>query len=64
MAVRAGVVNDEQVARFDLRQFAINGELVVIFTQRPDDIDRCLRRSVFLAEHRNMVIRTVHAGPH
>ncbi len=38
MTVRAGIVNQQMVTLFNLGQQPLDGKLVVVFTERPDDI--------------------------
>ena len=64
--MRAGIVDYKQVAHVDMRQLAIDGELVVVLAQIARDVvgvrdGRCgLVVATRLAHHRNVVVSAVH----
>ncbi len=64
--MRTRVVNHEQVAHVDMRQLAVDGELVVVLAQVARDVvgvrDSCcgLVGATRLAHHRNVVVGAVH----
>ena len=66
VAMRAGVVDHEQVAHVDLRQLTVDGELVVVFAQVARDVVRVRDRhrglvgTTGLAHHRNVVVSAIH----
>ena len=66
--MRAGVVDYKQVAHVDLRQLAVDGELIVVLAQVTRDVvgvrnGRCdLVGATRLAHHRNVVVGTIHSG--
>ena len=68
VAMRAGVVDYKQVAHVDLRQLAVDGELIVVLAQVTRDVvgvrnGRCdLVGATRLAHHRNVVVGTIHSG--
>ncbi|MPM29924.1 hypothetical protein SDC9_76466 [bioreactor metagenome] len=62
--MRAGIVNDQQVARFGLGQRTVHGELVVVFAECANHVVNVRQRLVFLAHHGDVVVSAVHRGPH
>ena len=66
--MRAGVVNHEQVAHVDMRQLAVDGELVIVLAQIARDVvgvrnGRCgLVVATRLAHHRDVVVSAIHGG--
>ena len=68
VTVRAGIVDHEHITHVDLRQLAVDGELVVVLAQVARDVirvrDRCcgLVRATRLSHHRNVVVGTIHSG--
>ena len=66
IAMRAGVVDHEQVAHIDLRQLTVDGELVVVLAQVARDVVRVRDRrrglvgTTGLAHHRNVVVSAIH----
>ena len=62
--MRARIVDIEQVAAIDLRQAAVNGELVVVLAQAANDVIDVIRRSILLAQHGDVVVRAVHRRAH
>lgn len=64
--MRAGIVDHKQVAHVDMRQLAIDGELVVVLAQIARDVvgvrdGRCgLVVATQLAHHRNVVVSAIH----
>jgi len=49
MPVRAGIVDDNNITRFDFRQLAVNCEFIIILTQRPGDIIDMLTGGILFA---------------
>ena len=64
--MRAGIVDHKQVAHVDMRQLAVDGELVVVLAQIARDVvgvrdGRCgLVVATRLAHHRNVVVSAIH----
>ena len=63
-AVGAGVVDGYDVANLDLRQAALNGELVVVLSQAAGDVVDVIQNGVLLAEDGDVMVSTVHGGAH
>lgn len=65
--MRAGIVDHEQVAHVDMRQLAVDGELIVVLAQIARDVvgvrnGRCsLVGATRLSHHRNVVVGTIHS---
>ena len=68
VAMRAGIVDHEHITHVDMRQLAIDGELVVVLAQITRDVvgvrnGRCgLVGATRLAHYRNVVVGTIHSG--
>ena len=66
VAMRAGIVDHEHITHVDLRQLAIDGELVVVLAQIARNVVRVCDRSrglvgaTRLAHHRNVVVGAIH----
>ena len=59
-----GVVNDQQVAQVDLREGAVDGELVVVLAQPSGHVVDVVAGRVLLTHDGDVVIRAVHGGAH
>ena len=64
MAMRASIVDDDQIANVDMRQGPVNGKLVVVFAQRADDVVDMVVGLVFLAGNGDVMIRAIHRRAH
>ena len=64
MAVRAGVVDRQKVARFEAGEGTVDRELVVVFAERAGHVVELVARRVFLAEHRDVMVGAVERGAH
>ena len=64
--MRAGIVDHEHIAHVDLRQLAVDGELIVVLAQVARDVIRVRDRrrglvgATRLAHHRNVVVGAIH----
>lgn len=63
-AVRARVVDGEDIADLQLGEHAVDGELVVVLAQPAHDVVLMRARLVFLAQHGDVMICSVHGGAH
>ena len=63
-AVRTGVMNDEQIANINLRQFAVDSELIAVLTQRAGHIIGMIARCMLLAQHRDVMVCTIDSRTH
>ena len=55
-AVGTGIMDAEDVAHFDFRQAALDGELVVVFTKTAGDIIHMVQNGIFLAQNSDMMV--------
>ncbi len=60
----SGIVYAENISRIDIGQTSLNSELVVIFTEGPHHIDHGDLIIVLFSVDGDVMIRTIHAGPH
>ena len=63
-AVRAGVMDDDEVADVDFRQHTVDGEFVVVLAERARDVVFVVAGRRFLAGDRDVVVGAVHRGAH
>ena len=64
MTVSAAVVNHNNIADFRLRQFAVNGKLVVVFAERTGHVAQVVGGCVFLPQNRDVVVSSVKRRSH
>ena len=62
--MRAGIVNDDQIADINVRQWTIDGEFIVVFAQGADDVVNVIVRQMLLAGHGDVVVRAIHRRTH
>ena len=62
--MRAGIVDGDDIAQFDLRQRAGDGEFIIVFAQRTHHIIDVIGGGVLPAQHRDVVVGAVHRGTH
>ena len=63
-AVCTGIMDDQQIADVDARQYPVDGKLVIVLTQTADNVVLVVAGRVLLAHDRDMVIRPVHGRTH
>ena len=64
MAMGAGVVDDDEVAHFDFRQFSLDSKFVAVFAKRTGHIIDMVLRCIGFAKDGDVVVRAIHARAH
>ena len=63
-AVGAGIVNNQNIADVNFRQHSVNCKLIIILAKSAGYVIFMVAGSVFLAQHRYVMIRTIHCRSH
>ena len=63
-AVRAGIVQDDEVAHIDFREHPVNREFVVVLAQAARHVVLVVAGGVLLAHNGDVMVRAVHGGAH
>ena len=58
------IVDADIVADLNFRQLAVNGEFVVVFTERAGDVIEVCQRCMLFSENGDMMIGAVHGRAH
>ena len=60
----SGIMDHQQVSVLNLGKLSVDGEFIVIFTERSGDVIHVVTRLIFFSHHSNMVVSSVHRRTH